>query len=83
MTFKQDIAFSQTTKIPANEVKTCLIAGIISCRCLQKRLIYAKNRTQELYHFLSPDMTFHATFDTITIAVDERQKKHPSFSFVE
>ena len=29
---------------------------IVSCRCLQKRLIYAKNRTQELYHFLSPDM---------------------------
>ena len=27
-------------------------------------------------------MAFHATFDTITIAVDERQKKHPSFSFL-
>ena len=26
-------------------------------------------------------MAFHSTFDTIIIAVDERQKKHPSFSF--
>ena len=26
-------------------------------------------------------LAFHATFDTIIIAVDERQKKHPSFSF--
>ena len=26
-------------------------------------------------------MAFHSTFDTIFIAVDERQKKHPSFSF--
>jgi len=26
-------------------------------------------------------LAFHATFDTIFIAVDERQQKHPSFSF--
>ena len=26
-------------------------------------------------------MAFHSTFDTIIIAVDERQLKHPSFSF--
>lgn len=54
--FIEWIGFSRPTKIPANEVKTRLIAGIVSCRCSQKRLIYAKNRTQELYHFLSPEM---------------------------
>ena len=34
-----------------------------------------------LYQNCSPKMAFHATFDTIFIKVDERQQKHPSFSF--
>ena len=32
-------------------------------------------------HVSEAFLAFHFTFDTIIIAVDERQQKHPSFSF--
>ena len=40
-----------------------------------------KRNTTVSYEYRGTDLAFHATFDTITIAVDERQQKHPSFSF--
>ena len=39
-----------------------------------------KRNTTVSYEYRGTDLAFHATFDTITIAVDERQQKHPSFS---
>ena len=51
-----------------------------------ERRIYYKLFIIHYSLFIEPHVSevflaFHATFDTIFIKVDERQQKHPSFSF--
>ena len=65
----------------AKEVKTSAnraVLGLLSPRAEPSTL---KSNFNTLYQNCSPRMALHATFDTIFVAVDERQQKHPSFSF--
>ena len=49
-----------------------------TCRRTRRLRIMDKTKKAPNGYLL---LAFHATFDTIIIAVDERQKKQPSFSF--